>query len=141
MHISKEFLLEAVGLSLVVALILISMQVFQKAVKVTSLLEEGQEEQIMELEEYEIVKYDGLLIDGMTAVTYIKRMVENYDLQAKVQNVNGEFVLEKVSECKELRDIDSPRYICPMEKYYCEVVRDENKVIQEVRIAIVRGGD
>lgn len=134
MHISKEFLIEAVGMSLLVALILISMQMFQRAVKITSLLEEGQEQQITELEEYEIVKYDGLLIDGMTAISYIKRMVSVYGLKVSVVSLNGEFSITMRSECEDLRNINSEKYINPMLKYRCKVIRDENEVITELKI-------
>lgn len=141
MHVSKEFLLEAVGLSLLVALILISMQMFQRATKITSLLEDGQEKQIMELEEYEIVKYDGLLIDGMTAISYIKKMVGTYELPVRVITTQKEFVIEEKAACDALRDIDSVKYINPLTKYHCEVTRDENEVITEVRIEVEKKGE
>ena len=88
MTVSKEFLLEAVGLSILVALLLISVQLFQRAQKLTALLEEEQEHQITELEEYEIVKYDGLTVDGMTAINYIKRMTGYYNLLVEVVTEN-----------------------------------------------------
>ena len=141
MHISKEFLMEAVGLSLLVALILISVQMFQKAVKITFLLEQNQETQIAELEEYEIVKYDGLQIDGMTAISYIKRMVSVYELPVHIVTERSEFVLSEASECAELRNMSSEKYMSPMSKYRCDVVRDENKVIQELKIGIEMEGD
>lgn len=141
MHVSKEFLLEAVGLSLLVVLILISMQMFQRATKITSLLEEEQENQIMELEEYEIVKYDGLLIDGMTAISYIKRMVETYELPVSVITVKSEFVVTEKEEYECLRNIDSQMYINPLAKYQCQVSRDENDVITEIRIVVETKGD
>ena len=139
MNISKEFLLEAVGLSLVVALILISMQIFQRAVKITNLLEKEQEQQIIELEEYEIVKYDGLQIDGMTAVSYIKKMVAVYEIPVKVINTEIEFLISSQDEITELRDTRSNRYINPLTKYYCEVVRNENEVIKEIIVKVVKG--
>ena len=141
MHVSKEFLLEAVGLSLLVALILISMQMFQRATKITSLLEDGQEKQIMELEEYEIVKYDGLLIDGMTAISYIKKMVGTYELPVRVTTTQKEFLVEEKEDCDALRDIESVKYINPLAKYHCEVSRDENEVITEVRIKVEKKGE
>ena len=51
MNISKEFLMEAVGLSLLVALILIGMQMFQKSIKLTNLLQNRQEESIARMDE------------------------------------------------------------------------------------------
>lgn len=134
MHISKEFLLEAVGLSLVVALILISMQIFQRAVKITSLLEKDQEQRIVELEEYEIVKYDGLQIDGMTVVSYVKKMIGTYDLPIRIISEEGEFTVSERSQCASLRDTTSKQYVNPFAKYWCEVIRDENEVITEIKI-------
>ena len=141
MHVSKEFLMEAVGLSLLVVLILISMQMFQRATKITSLLEKGQENQIMELEEYEIVKYDGLLIDGMTAISYIKKMVGTYEVPVRVTTTQKEFVVEEKADCDDLRDIESVKYINPLAKYHCEVTRDENAVITEIRIEVETKGE
>lgn len=141
MHVSKEFLLEAVGLSLVVALILISIQMFQRATKITALLEEGQERQITELEEYEIIKYDGLLVDGMTAINYVKKMTGIYELPVKVRTATGEFVVTQKEEYKELRNLTSEKYINPLAKYRCEVSRDENEVISEIRISVETKGD
>lgn len=141
MNVSKEFLLEAVGLSLLVALILIGMQLFQRAVKITTLLEEGQEQQILELEEYEIVKYDGLLVDGMTAISYIKKMTGTYNFTVQVVTENGAFEVSGQTEYAELRKPDSEKYINPLVKYRCEVVRDENKVITGIKIVLEQEGD
>ena len=137
MNVSKEFLLEAVGLSILVALLLVSVQLFQRATKLTALLEEGQEQQITELEEYEIVKYDGLEVDGMTAVNYIKRMIGTYKLPVEVTNTNEEFVVKK-EDYSELRNINSEKYINPLAVYHCEVLRDENQAISKIRIIIER---
>ena len=134
MHISKEFLMEAVGLSLLMALILISMQMFQRSMRLTSLVEEEQRRQIMELEEYEIVKYEDLLIDGMTAINYIKKIIGTYGLPVYVSTEKGIFTVTEQSECAELRDIASDKYINPLKKYRCKVERDENGVINNIRI-------
>lgn len=141
MHVSKEFLLEAVGLSLVVALILISMQLFQRAEKITTALEKGQERYIEELEEYEIVKYEGLELDGVTAVNYIKRMVLEYQLAVCVTTTERTFTVAEVSACGLLRDVQSEYYINPMAKYQCKIVRDENEEIKEIKLGIVKEGE
>ncbi len=141
MNISKEFLMEAVGLSLLVALILISMQLFQRTMKITALLEGGQEQKISELEEYEIIQYEGMQLDGMTAVSYIKKMVGTYELPVLVVTTKNEFKITERSQYGELRDAGSEYYINPLAKYRCEVVRDENEVITEVKICIENGGN
>ena len=136
MRVSKEFLLEAVGMSLLVALILIGMQLFQRATKLTTLLEREQEQKIAVLEEYEIVRYDGLLVDGMTAVSYIKKMTGTYDLPVTVVTEKGEFVIKEAVEYTELRNSSSERYMNPLAKYRCEIIRNENEVIAEIKISV-----
>lgn len=141
MHISKEFLLEAVGLSMVVMLILISMQIFQRAVKITALIEKEQEKQLVELEEYEITKYDGLLIDGMTVISYIKKVNGAYKLPVHVSVINGEFTVSDQDQYENLRNTASGQYINPLAKYRCQVIRNENEVITEIAIKIERDGN
>lgn len=134
MHISKEFLMEAVGLSLLVALIFISMQMFQRAMKITTLLGNEQEEKIIMLEEYELIKYDGLIIDGMTAVSYIKKTVGGYEVPVTVESGQETFSVKSREEFSFLRDIASEMYMSPYSMYQCKVVRDENSVISEIRL-------
>jgi len=140
MQVSKEFLLEAVGLSMVVILILISMQIFQRAVKITEVIEKEQEQQLIELEEYEIIKFDGLQIDGMTVINYIKRMTGTYNLPVHVETVKGEFTVSEKKQYSNLRNVESEQYINPFAKYRCEVVRDENEVITNIKIKLVKDG-
>ena len=140
MQVSKEFLLEAVGLSLLVALILISVHLFQRGTKLAGLLEENQEQQITRLEEYELVKYDGFWIDGMTAVGYIKTVTGSYELPVEITTTEC-FTITKREEYAQLRDIDSERYINPLAKYYCEVQRDANGVIEKIKIRMEQEGE
>lgn len=140
MSVSKEFLMEAAGLTILVALLFVGVQVFQRAVKLTNLLEEGQEQQISELEEYEIIKYDGLKIDGMTAVNYIKRMTGSYAMVVELETVEGSFVITK-EDYSELKDSTSKKYVSPLAMYECEVLRDENRSIAKIKITIERSGD
>ena len=136
MRVSKEFLMEAVSLSLLVALILISVQMFQRANKITLLLEEGQEQKIQELEEYEIVRYDGMEIDGVTAIGYIKTLVGTYQIPTNVTTQKNTFIVNDKGEYSSLRDPNSDKYIFPLSLYLCEVIRDENGSIVEVKITM-----
>ena len=137
MHISKEFLMEAVGLSLLVALIFISTQMFQRATEVTGRLERWQEEKMIQIEEYELARYDGMKVDGMTAIGCIKTAVGEYQLPVAVTTGNGRFVVDKKETYTGLRDIDSDYYINPLALYQCKVVRDENGSLTEMEIRIV----
>lgn len=136
MRVSKEFLMEAVSLSLLVALILISVQMFQRANKITILLEEGQEQKIQELEEYEIIRYDGMEVDGVTVIGYIKTLVGTYQIPISITTENNTFIVKDKEEYSSLRDPNSDKYIFPLSLYLCEVIRDENGSIIEVKITV-----
>jgi hypothetical protein len=86
------------------------------------------------LEEYEITKYDGLLIDGMTAVGYIKKIVGGYELPVIVEVEQNEIIVRERNEFGMLRDVDSEKYINPYAIFRCQVIRDENEVIIEIRL-------
>ena len=133
--------MEAVSLSLLVALILISMQMFQRTMKLSSLLEQGQEKMIAELEEYEIVKYEDRWVDGISVVNYIKKMNSLYQLPVSVTTERGEFCVREHSDYKELKNSESEKYIRPLAKYRCLVVRDENETIREIKFEIETGGN
>lgn len=141
MNISKEFLLEAVGLSLLVALILIGMQMFQKTVRLTTLLQNQQEKSITELEEYELVKYEDLTIDGMTAIGYIKNVVGEYCLPVIIEENQRKFSVNERTDFGLLRDVDSEKYISPYALYLCKVIRDENDVITEINLLRKKEGE
>lgn len=141
MNISKEFLLEAVGLSLLVALLLIGMQMFKKTIKITTLMERKQEETISNLEEYELVKYDDMLIDGITALGYIKNVVGEYHITVIVEEKQRKFSITERDEFGLLRDVDSEKYINPYGVYQCKVIRNENDVITEINLVREQEGE
>ena len=141
MNISKEFLLEAVGLSLLVALLLIGMQMFKKTIKITTLMERKQEETISNLEEYELVKYDDMLIDGITALGYIKNVVGEYHITVIIEEKQRKFSITERDEFGLLRDVDSEKYINPYGFYQCKVIRNENDVITEINLVREQEGE
>lgn len=141
MNISKEFLMEAVGLSLLVALILIGMQMFHKTIKITTLLQNNQEESITQLKEYDLVKYEDLLLDGMTVLGYIKNVVGEHQLPVIVEEKQKKFSVTERAEFGLLRDVESEKYICPYALYKCKVIRDENDVITEINLVREQEGD
>jgi len=141
MNISKEFLMEAVGLSLLVALILIGMQMFQRTIRITTLMQNHQEQNITKLEEYELVKYEDLMMDGMTALGYIKNVVGQYHLPVIVEEKQKMFSVTERAEFGLLRDVDSEKYICPYALYECKVLRDENDVITEIKLIREQEGE
>lgn len=141
MNISKEFLMEAVSLSLLVALILIGMQMFKKTIKITNLLEQQQEQTITELEEYELVKYEGLVIDGMTVLGYIKNVIVEYHVPVIIEEKQRTFLVSEREEFGQLRNVDSEKYISPYSFYQCNIIRDENEVITEINLVREQEGE
>ena len=141
MHISKEFLLEAFGLSLLVALIWISSNLFHKATELTERLEIKQEKTMTDFMEYEITRYDGRNVDGMTVIGYIKTAIGEYRLPVNVRTEKGNFVISEKEKCSELREFESEYYINPMALYRCKVKRDENGSFSEIEICVVKEGD
>ena len=139
MHISKEFLIEAVGLSLLVALLLISVRIFERTVHITDLVKEEQEQRILEIEEYEIMQYDGMFLDGMTVIGYIKNMVDNYSLPVHVTTEQNSYIVEDSEWYTLFRNPDSVYYIHPFMLYFCDVCRDENGSITEIQITVKEG--
>ena len=134
MQVSREFILEAVGLSLLVMLLLLGTQMFQKATGLIELLDKEQSRQIESLKEYEITQFDGRKIDGVTAVGYIKNMVNHYGLSVCVQTEEGEFTVETKERCTQLKDMESEYYIPSFGLYECCVVRDENGGVDYILI-------
>lgn len=138
MQVSKQFLLEAASLTLVVALILISVQIFQRATHTVQVIEEKQEKQLQYLEEYEIIQYDGYCIPGSTAVCYIKNMVANYEIPVTVTIADMSFVISNRSQYSDLRNLESDYYINPLGQFRCEITRDDNQSINGVSISYVK---
>lgn len=134
MQISREFILEAVGLSLLVMLLLLGTQMFQRATGLIEMLDGEQSRQIESLKEYEITQFDGREIDGVTAVGYIKNMVNHYGLSVCVQTEGKEFVIETKEKCLQLRNEESEYYISSFGLYECCVVRDENGGVDYILI-------
>lgn len=141
MNVSKEFLLEAVGLSLLVALLLVGIQLFQRTSSLVSHMDREQEQQLEQLAEHEITQYDGLVIDGITAISHIKNVVGNYQIPVYVETMQNSFVVEKREEYVSLRDAESEHFISSFELYRCEVIRNENGSIERVEIKIQREGE
>lgn len=141
MSISKEFLMEAVGLSLLVALILIGMQMYQKTMKITTLIAKNQEQTITDLEEYELVKYSDLSIDGISALGYIKKVVGEYHIPVTVEDEQSCFSVTGKEDFGLLREIDSEKYINPYALFTCRIIRNENGVITEIRLIQEKEGE
>lgn len=138
MSISKEFLLEAVGLSLLVALLLVGVKVFQRTNDFISAMDREQERRIEEWQEYEVVQYDGRVVDGITAISYIRNTVGQYNVPIYVETIEHAFWITKPEDYKGLRDMTSEHYMNTLALYQCQVIRNENDSIEQVEIRVQR---
>ena len=138
MSVSKEFLMEAVGLSLMVALLFVGLKFFQRTNELITQMDRAQAQRIAEWEEYEIIRYDGKTIDGIIATGYIKSMVCEYQLPVYVETEENTFCVEDKAECEELRNMASPQYMSALALYQCTVIRNENDSIERVEIKVQR---
>ena len=105
MQISKQFLIEAVGLILTVSLILTGVRLYQRANRAVVMMEQRQDRQFQQMEEYEIVKYEGCSIAGTTAIAYIKHLVGTYGLQVTVTPAGGKCQVEERLQYVNLRNM------------------------------------
>lgn len=134
MHVSKEFLTEAVGLALLVALLMLGFQMFTRAETLLQRLDREEEKRIEELSEYEIVKYDGREIDGITAISHIKNVVSNYGIQVVLYTEKGSVIVEGAEQLSLLREENSDYYVEAWGIYACNIVRNENDSIEQMII-------
>lgn len=134
MNVSKEFLMEAVGLSLLVALLMLGVKMFQSASGLMNYMAERQEETLTRMQEYEIVQYDGQTVDGITAISYIKAMVDQYALPVRIETSGNTYEVKTGKEAAMLREDTSEFGMSVFREYECHVVRGENKNVEYIRM-------
>lgn len=135
MQISKEFLAEAVGLSLLVALLLLGVGWFRRGTGLLHTMEQRQEQRLLQLREDEIMQYDGLCVNGITAISYIKKMISEYGIPAFVKMQEGEFWVNDKKEYTNLRNTESEYYMSGLGDFFCEVVLTANEDVDYIMIS------
>ncbi len=135
MSVVKEFLIFTVGLIITVSLAVISFNVYSEAAALGKGIAEREQSALNELEEYEMTRFDGSVIDGSRAISYIKKMYETRDVQIQVANGKKTFLIDRDS-IEGLRKINSSFYMNPMEKYKVSVMFDENDAADRIIIEL-----
>lgn len=141
MQISKQFLLDAVGLVLTVSLIMTGVHLFRRTERTIQKMQYRQTRQLETLEEYDAVKYDGYQVDGATAFHYVKNMVGDYGIPITITTVAGSVRITERSQYASMRDTESKAYLNPFEQFLCEVQRDENDAIVGANLTSVGKGE
>lgn len=92
----------------------------------------------VELEEGDLLRYDGLTVSGNEVVNMIKRLVSKYKegedapVRVRVALGSAEWVYRNKTGISELRNKNSSRFISPQKEYNTTIKRDENDVIIEL---------
>ena len=133
---TKRWLFFAASLSCTVAIIAQGYRVFDRSKDFSDGMASRQESVYTRMEEYPITRYDGYYIKGSTACGYIKTAVGEYGLLASVTTDKGTFEVVDDALFSCFRDPASDYYVNPIEEYMCDVIRDANGVIQEVKVSV-----
>lgn len=86
------------------------------------------------IEEWDIMKYDGVTVYGADVVNLMKKELSDVENGFGVTVRNGEVSrsYETILEMEEVLEYDTPAYIFPASEYVGSVRRDENEVIVEI---------
>lgn len=140
---ARKMLYAAVSLAILVGLIYIGIGIFNRAKKTAEIVEDSQMTTNKVTSEYGITKYDGLEIMGSTVITYIKQVLEEYDVTIEVE-ADKSFTLTKAdansstyANFRKFNSADNNMYINPMKKYTVSVKRNKNDVITNIIIKVI----
>lgn len=91
-----------------------------------------------ELEEGNLLKYDGLTVSGNEVVNLTKRLVETYSerqeapISVTIKMNGSSWIYKNKKETAKLRDRTSNRYIPPQAEFLVSIYQDANDVITVV---------
>lgn len=136
---AKKMLGWAFSLMLTVSLIFVGFQIYKRAMDTTDKIAGQQDKTNQSIDEYPVMKFDGLDINGSQAIAYIKEVVGEHKIPVTVKtsaNPTG-FTVSDSSLYNAFRDLDSSYYINPVVQYSVAVERDANDVIIAVTITYI----
>lgn len=134
MSVIKKYIWEATGLFLLLGLIVFSVAAFDRTENTAAELSDGLAETEQTVMEHEVMKYDGYEVIGSSAITYLKSVINKFEIPVEVTTEKGTFTYTDSSHYSDFRNITSNYYINPMKRYEVNVSRDVNDVISKVYI-------
>lgn len=86
------------------------------------------------IEEQDYTKYDGATVYGNDVVNFMKAELisDEGGFNITVVNASGSYTYDKKEDVKKVQEVGTEYYIAPMEEYVGEVIRNKNKVIEEL---------
>lgn len=139
MGVAKKFILGAAGLIITILLIYAGLSIYSRSKQLADGVTEGQDQSIKDAKEYGILKYDGYVINGATAINYIKTAVTDYEVEARIiKNVGGSLTTGYISTTADftsMRDVtQGTTYVNPLKEYKCTVYRDSNDLFSYIEV-------
>lgn len=131
----QKFLLLAFGLGLTCLLVFYSNRVFHVGVKTIDLTRDKLERYNRIIEESDITMYNGEDVDGAMVLNIIKQYLGEYEtgdtapIYFYIKTSTSENTYYNSSSISSMQDFSSDKWIKPVSKFACTVVRDDNKVI------------
>lgn len=136
MQISRQFIIEAVGLMITVAFLSMGIGMYKRAYATVEVIRDRQERMLLEAQQFDLIRYEGEKISGSEAVSYVKNVFNEYPVEIYIKTDVKEFILDDVN-CALLREPQSVFYINPLKKYSCILQKDLNGIIDRVEICQV----
>ena len=133
MSVIKEMILFGAGLVITVSLAFIGFNIYGKAAEIGKEITEREESTLNELREYDIMRFDGCVIDGSRAISYIRRIYAKEDIPIEVVKDGRSFTVDGDS-VSEIRNTASGYYLNPLKEYYVKVSIDENDAVGRITI-------
>lgn len=139
MENAQKFLLGAVGLIVTVLLIYAGLNIYNRSKQVSDHVSEEQAKNLQDTKEYNLLKYDGCIINGSTAINYVKTCISDYSVEAHIIKGSGDTAttgyIKYSSDFTAMRDVTAHlQYINPLKEYKCVIRRNGNDAVVYVEI-------
>lgn len=140
--IATRFLTLGAATILSCLLISIGMYQFRQAKEVANIASRRMSEFALRLSQEELTAYDGIYLKGSDVVNFYRRFLygESADFVMVLVKGEEEYTLAAGMQTKLLTEPDEKSYCRPDASYRCEVVRNANEIIQQVRFVEQDGG-
>lgn len=135
LDIAPQALLLSVGVILSVILISIMVIQFEQARKLADAVSENMLAVTEEISNSDVMRLDGEKVTGADVRNFCKRYLLRSEGPERVAVVKGaaSVFYSEYEECSDMKDATSPNYVDPTDLYICEVSRNANGVITEVK--------
>ncbi len=130
MSVTKEFMLFAAGLLLTVSFIFIALNVYKSTKGMGEKVLSYQERELRRIEEYRLLQYDGMTVNGNKVLNYLKYAAYEYGeslrFRVTAYGKTSEFSSGDDEAIGKLSEVSDDLYINPFKNYRVAVSKDRN---------------